>query len=174
MRILDYLTCLLRNLYTGQETTVRIGHETTDWSQIAQSCPTLCDPMDCSLPGFSIHGILQARILEWIAISFSRRSSWPRDWTQVSHLVGRCFNHLSHQGSLKLGTDYVYCHPAYLAYMQGTSCKLLGWMKHKLESRSPEEVSISSDMQMTPSLWQKVKGGTKEPLDERGEWKNLA
>ena len=64
MRILDYLTCLLRNLYTGQETTVRIGHETTDWSQIAQSCPTLCDPMDCSLPGFSIHGILQARILE--------------------------------------------------------------------------------------------------------------
>ena len=48
--------------------------------------------MDCSPPGFSICGILQARILEWIAISFSRESSRPRDWTQVSHIVGRHFN----------------------------------------------------------------------------------
>ena len=48
-------------------------------SEVAQSCPTLCDPMDCSLPGFSVHGIFQARILEWVAISFSRRSSQPRD-----------------------------------------------------------------------------------------------
>ena len=46
---------------------------------VSQSCPTLCNPMDCSLPGSSIHGILQARILEWIAISFSRGSSQPRD-----------------------------------------------------------------------------------------------
>ena len=52
-------------------------------SEVAQSCPTLCDPMDCSLPGSSIHGILQARILEWVAISFSRGSSQPRDRTQV-------------------------------------------------------------------------------------------
>ena len=52
---------------------------------------TLCDPMDCRLPGSSIHGIFQARILEWVAISFSRRSSWPRNWTRVSHIVGRCF-----------------------------------------------------------------------------------
>ena len=57
----------------------------------SQSCPTLCDPVDCSLPGSSIHGILQARILEWVAISFSRGSSRPRDWTNVSHLVGRRF-----------------------------------------------------------------------------------
>ena len=57
----------------------------------SQSCPTLCDPMDCSLPGSSIHGIFQARILEWVAISFSRRSSRPRDWTQVSCNAGRCF-----------------------------------------------------------------------------------
>ena len=48
-------------------------------------------PMDCSLPGSSIHGIFQARILEWVAIPFSRRSSWPRDWTWVSHTVGRRF-----------------------------------------------------------------------------------
>ena len=62
------------------------------WSEVAQSCPTLCDPMDCSLPGSSVHGILQARILKWVAISFSRGSSRPRDGTQVSHIAGRCFN----------------------------------------------------------------------------------
>ena len=60
-------------------------------SEVAQSCPTLWDPMDYSLPGSSVHGILQARVLEWVAISFSRRSSRPRDWTQVSCIAGRCF-----------------------------------------------------------------------------------
>ena len=54
-------------------------------------CPTLRDPMDCSLPGSSVHEIFQARVLEWVAISFSRGSSRPRDWTWVSHIVGRCF-----------------------------------------------------------------------------------
>ena len=63
----------------------------TVWSEAAQSCPILCDPMDYSLPGSSIHGIFQARILEWDAISFSRRSSQPRDWTWVSYVVGRRF-----------------------------------------------------------------------------------
>ena len=48
-------------------------------SEVAQSCPTLCDPMDYSLPGSSVHGIFQARVLEWVAISFSRRASQPRD-----------------------------------------------------------------------------------------------
>ena len=57
-----------------------------------QSCPTVCDPMNCSLPGSSIHGILQARILKWVAISFSRGSLRPRDWTQVSHITGRFFS----------------------------------------------------------------------------------
>ena len=61
-------------------------------SEVAQSCPTLCDPVDCNLPGSSIHGILQASILAWVAISFSRRSSRPRDWTRVSCLAGRRFN----------------------------------------------------------------------------------
>ena len=60
-------------------------------SEVAQFCLTLCDPMDCSLSGSSFHGIFQARILEWVAISFSRRSSQPRDWTQVSCIVGRRF-----------------------------------------------------------------------------------
>ena len=64
----------------------------SEWvSEVAQLCPTLCDPMDCSLAGSSIHGIFQARILEWVAISFSRGSSQPRDQTQVSHIVGRRF-----------------------------------------------------------------------------------
>ena len=61
-------------------------------SEVAQSCPTLCDPMDCSLPGSSLHGILQARVLEWVAIAFSRGSSWPRDRTWVSRIPGRRFN----------------------------------------------------------------------------------
>ena len=60
----------------------------------------------------------------------------------------------------KLGKQYIraiYYHPAYLAYMQSTSSKMLGWMKHKLESRLPGEISITSDMQMTLPLWQKSK-----------------
>ena len=82
-------------------------------SEVSQSCPALCDPLDCSppgssirgifqarvlewgaicsLPGFPVHGIFLARVLEWVAISFSRGSSRPRDWTQVSRIVGRCF-----------------------------------------------------------------------------------
>ena len=71
----------------------------TKWSEIAQSCPTLCDPMDYSLRDSSIHGLFQARELEWVAISFSRGSSWPRDWTRLSCIASRCFYHLSHQGS---------------------------------------------------------------------------
>ena len=60
----------------------------------------------------------------------------------------------------KLGKEYikaVYSHPAYLTYMQSTSCEIPDLMKHKLESRLPGEVSVTSDMQMTPPLWQKVK-----------------
>ena len=60
-------------------------------SEVTQSCPTLCDPMDCSLPGSSVHRIFQARVLEWVASSFSRASSQPRDRTQVSCTAGRCF-----------------------------------------------------------------------------------
>ena len=62
------------------------------WSEeVAQSCLTVCDPMDCSLQGSSVHGIFQARVLEWVAISFSRGSSRLRDQTQVSHIAGRWF-----------------------------------------------------------------------------------
>ena len=60
----------------------------------------------------------------------------------------------------KLGKEYdktVYCHPAYLTYMQSTSCEMLGWMKHRLESRFPGEIPITSDVQMIQPLWQKAK-----------------
>ena len=67
------------------------GHRMWKWSEseVALPCLTLWDPVDCSLPGSSIHGIFQARILEWDAISFSRRSSRPRDQTQVSCMVDK-------------------------------------------------------------------------------------
>ena len=86
------MTCLLRNLYAGQEATVRNVHGTTDWFQ-----------------------------------------------TGKEHIKA------------------IYCHPAYLTYMQSTSCKMLGWMKHKLESRLPGKISITSNMQRTPPIWQKAK-----------------
>ena len=67
-------------------------YEVKKWSEVAQSCPILCDPMDCSLLGSSLHGILLARILEWVAISSSRGSFWPRGWTRfiyISYSVGQ-------------------------------------------------------------------------------------
>ena len=66
---------------------------------VAQSCATLCDPMDCSPPVSSVHGILQASILEWVAIPFSRGSSQARDQTWVSCIGRVILYHLSHQGS---------------------------------------------------------------------------
>jgi len=74
---------------------------------------------------------------------------------------------MEQQTGSKLGEEYdkaVYCHPAYLTYMQSTSWETLGWMKHKLESRLPGEISITSDTQMTPPLWQ------KENRNKRGSW----
>ena len=67
---------------------------------------------------------------------------------------------MEQQTGSKSGKEYVKavcCHPAYLSHMQSTSCKMLGWMKHKLELRFLGEISITSDMQMTPPLWQKEK-----------------
>ena len=80
---------------------------------------------------------------------------------------------MEQQAGSKMGKEYikaVYCHPVYLIYMQSTSCEMLGWMKHKLKSRLLGEILITSDMQMTPPLWQKAKR-TQEPFDEseRGE-----
>ena len=67
---------------------------------------------------------------------------------------------MEQQTGSKLEKEYiktVYCHPACLTYMQSTSCEILGWVKHKLESRLPGEISVTSDMQMRPPLWKKMK-----------------
>ena len=107
MGIPDHLTCLLRNLYAGQEATVRLDMK--------------------------------------------------QDWFQIG----------------KEDVKAVYCHPADLTSTQSTSWETLGWKKHKLESRLPGKIAITSDMQMTPPYGRKWRG-TKKPLDERerGEWKS--
>ena len=71
----------------------------------AESCPTLCDPMVYSLPGSSVYGFLQAGILEWVAVSFSRGSSWPRNWTQISCTGRRILEHGSIWEALKVIID---------------------------------------------------------------------
>ena len=76
--------------------------------KVAQSCPTLCDSMDCSLPGSSTNGIFQARVLERVAISFSRGSSRPRDLTWVSCIIGRCFTIWATREVSWRITDYCY------------------------------------------------------------------
>ena len=92
----------LKDCYMDQQTVAQTPWPRTKWdcqyltecpseSEVAQSCLILCNPMHCSLPGSSVHGIFQARVLEWVAISFSRGSFQPRDWTRVSRTAGRCF-----------------------------------------------------------------------------------
>ena len=116
------LTGLVEQLgYTGnQKTREAVVQVTGTWIQspalnhprykenriiclVAKSRLTLCDPMDCSLPGSSVHGILQGRILEWVAISFSKGSSWPRDWT---HFLNRILwlKPLSHLLAVDMGS----------------------------------------------------------------------
>ena len=77
---------------TGRLFTIWSPREAKTYMKLTRSCLTTCGPMDCSLPGCSIHGILQARILEWVAVPFSRGSSQPRDRTQVSHIAGEFFS----------------------------------------------------------------------------------
>ena len=93
-----YLLFMIRGLFDSDSfiySYIKCLHKAffVSWkkSEVTQLCLTLCDPMDCSLPGSSIPGILQAGILEWVAISFSKRSSQPSDQTQVSHIAGRSF-----------------------------------------------------------------------------------
>ena len=74
--------------------------ESESESEVAQLCLTLCDPMDGKLPGSVVHGIFQARILEWAAISFSRGSSQPRDQNRVSCIVDRCFKYIMKNAGL--------------------------------------------------------------------------
>ena len=101
------------------------------------------------------------------------QTTWPASWEICMQVRKQQLELDMEQRTVsKLGKEYVediYCHPAYLTSMQSTSWEMLGWMKHKLESRFPGEISPTSDMQMVPLLRQKAR--TKEPLDEseRGE-----
>ena len=84
--------CCLKQIlcsYNCRKGRVQVPCELCVW--VAQSCPTLCNPMECNLPDSSVYAILQARILEWVAIPFSMGSSWPRDWTWVSCTAGGFF-----------------------------------------------------------------------------------
>ena len=89
----------------------RDGSILSSCGSVAKSCPALWDPMDHHLPGSSVHGILQARILEWVAISFSRGSAWPSDRTQISCTAGEFFYWLNLQRSpiiILVGAENVY------------------------------------------------------------------
>ena len=86
---------------------------TNEWVKIAQSCLTFCSSMDCSPPGSSVLGILQARILKWVSVPFSRGSSWPRDQTQVSCIAGRFFTIWATREALYM---YVYVYMYIYAY----------------------------------------------------------
>ena len=87
--------------------------EYRQFSSVAQSCPTLCDPMDCSLPGSSVHGILQPGKLEWVSISFSRGSSQPRNRTQVSCVscIDRCIPYPAAAAAKSLQSCPTLCDP---------------------------------------------------------------
>ena len=89
------------------------------------------------------------------------QTTWPASWEICVQVKKQQLEQdMKQQTGSKLGKKYikaVYCHPAYLIYTQSTSCKMSVWMKHKLESRLPEEISITSDRQVTPPLRQKAK-----------------
>ena len=104
----------------------------------------------------------------WITINCGKfwkrweyQTTWPASWEICMHIKKQQLElDMEQQTGSTSGKEYIkaiYCHRAYLTYMQSTSCEMPGWMKHKLESRLPGEISITSDMQMTPPLWQKVK-----------------
>ena len=89
------------------------------------------------------------------------QTTWPASWEICMQVKKQQLElDMEQQTGSKQGKEYVkavYCHPVYLTCMQSASWETLGWKKHKLESRLPGEISITSDMQMTPALWQKVK-----------------
>ena len=159
----------------------------------AQSCPNLCDSMDCSTPGSSVHGILQARILEWLAISSSRGASWCRDQAPVpwGFCIGRQI--LYHWVTWEVPSVYhIHFHP-WLGYLGITNFgKLEIWLfkakfvvhyyEHNIRNAwlddsqagiktagiNVNNIRYADDTTLIGRKW----GGTKEPLHESGEWKS--
>ena len=92
--------------------------------------------------------------------SWKYQTTWPASWEICMQVKKQQLELNMEQTGFKSGKEYikaVYCHPAYLTYLQSTSCKMPDWIKHKLESRLLSKISITSDMQMTSPLWQKGK-----------------
>ena len=139
----------------------------------AQSCPTFCDPIDCSPPGSFVRGIFQTRIVEWVAISFSRGSSRPRDQTQVSCIAGGCFTiwatREAHLGGLvqvllvqamnldvvtnipEKGTDYSSAWGPDLEI--GVFRKKASWYKEIDYNKLPSTIFICNSLQQHPSIF---------------------
>ena len=109
----------------------------------AHSCLTLCDPVDCSPPGSPVHGIFQARILEWVAISFSRGTSQPRDWTRVSCIAVLWLVQHSQRRWWKkqpdLATGKTMTQPKFLYYLESRVCT---WYKKKKKKIYMKRVDI--------------------------------
>ena len=176
MGVPDHLSCFQRNLYAGQEAIVRIRHGTAAAAaKSLQSCPTLCDPIDGSPPGFPVPGILQAWTLEWVAISFSNAWKLKEKVKSLSHArllatpwTVACqappsmgFSRQEYWSGLPFPSPHEMANwfkigkwvrqgcillSAYLTYMQNTSCEIPGWKNHQLELRLLVEISITSDM----------------------------
>ena len=101
-------------------------------TEVSNSFLTLCYHMECSPPGFSVHGILHTRILEWVVISFSRKSSQPRDGTWVSHIAGRCFTLGATREALGIGlhNDFLLKIEYDVDSMEKKIYKNTPWKKH--------------------------------------------
>ena len=128
----------LRLLHCRQ-TLYRLSHcqASVQFSSVPQSCPTLCDPMDCSLPGSSVHGLFQARVLEWVAISFSRGSFQSRDRTQSPALQA---DSLLSERLMKPNSYAVSLFPAISLLL-----KLIWQMKFKCKTNPNRHILITSN-----------------------------
>ena len=173
MEIADCLTCLLRNLYAGQEATIRTGR--------AHCClyPELQPTWENTLPLHTSgpHGPNTHNLLHWASPTQGLRALLHPVMPLANGDQGTtptwC---MKQQTGSKSGKEYVkavYCHLAYLTYMQSISCKMPGWMKYKWESRLPEEMSMTPGHRWHHPFGRKWRE-TKEPLDEneRREWKS--
>ena len=165
MGIPDHLTCLLRNLYAGQEATVRTGHGTKDWFQIWKG---VCQDCILSLCLFNLYAeyIRASLVAQMVKHLSAMQETWVQSLGWEDPLEKEMAAHSSilawkipwtmEPGRLH-GVSKSQKRLRFPFPFQCTSCKILGWMKHKLEPRLLGEISITSDMQITPPLWQKAK-----------------
>ena len=164
--------CLLWPVHSLGKTLIPFAwfilHSKVKVSEVARSCLTLCDPMDCSLPGSSVHGIFQAIVLEWTAISFSSGSSQPRDRTQVSCVVDRRFTLWATTCLfLQVSLDFLLVHSSLIHAM------IWGWWagKHHYSHHTVPEIQTrkaSRDMRVGRML-RSESGRISRPLRDEGK-----